>query len=214
MTKWCSKCDQTKPVEDFNKNSNRPDGYAHWCRGCANEANSKYKKANRAKVSQAQREYRAANPDKVAAYYAAHKEELNKKSRDHYAANKERYRENYDRWVTENKERWTAYRNEWSRKNGSGHRDRAKRFGVKYTPINKTAIFERDEWICGLCGDPVDQAVPWPDLECATLDHVIPMSLGGDHVESNVQLAHFFCNLLKRGDNNDLDDEGSVDDAV
>jgi 5-methylcytosine-specific restriction endonuclease McrA len=174
------------------------DGYGHWCRTCANKANSQYKKNNRALVTQKQREYRAVNPDKVLAHYEAHKEELNQCSRDHYAANKERYKENNLRWIAENKEQYIAYRNEWSRINGSGHRARAKRFGVRYVHINKTAIFERDKWICGLCGDLVDKTIPWPDLLCATLDHIIPMSRGGDHIHSNVQLAHFCCNLLKR----------------
>jgi 5-methylcytosine-specific restriction endonuclease McrA len=207
VTKRCPKCGETKPVEDFGKNRSMADGLQGWCKSCVNAAAKPYRKKNRAARTLYNKGWRATNPDKVAAYYAANKEELNQRSRDHYAANKARYKENYLRWITENKDRWTAYRNQWSRERGSGHRDRAKRYGVQYTPVNKTAIFERDNWICGICGDLVDKTIPWPDLECATLDHVVPMSLGGDHVESNVQIAHFFCNLLKRDSYEELSDE-------
>lgn len=144
------------------------------------------------------RRWRAENPDKVDAYYQANKEALNHRSRQHYADNKQQYRENYLRWVTANKEQWTEYRNRWSRENGSGHRGRARRYGVRYTRINRITVFERDGWVCGICGDPVDRNLAWPEPGSATLDHVIPMSRGGHHEPDNVQLAHFSCNLDKR----------------
>ncbi|WP_423797180.1 HNH endonuclease [Mycobacteroides abscessus] len=31
----------------------------------------------------------------------------------------------------------------------------------------------------------------------ASLDHVVPMSLGGDHLSTNVQCAHLKCNMDK-----------------
>jgi 5-methylcytosine-specific restriction endonuclease McrA len=30
-----------------------------------------------------------------------------------------------------------------------------------------------------------------------SIDHIVPMSRGGDHVESNLQTACFLCNSLK-----------------
>lgn len=58
-------------------------------------------------------------------------------------------------------------------------------------------IFERDGWLCGLCGDAVDSAVKHPDPLSPSLDHVVPLSRGGLHVRGNVQLAHLGCNLVK-----------------
>jgi 5-methylcytosine-specific restriction endonuclease McrA len=58
-------------------------------------------------------------------------------------------------------------------------------------------VFERDGWICGLCDESVDPALKYPDLMSASLDHVVPVSLHGDHSMANVQCAHLSCNLSK-----------------
>lgn len=59
-------------------------------------------------------------------------------------------------------------------------------------------IFERDGWRCRLCGDPVLRFVRFPHPRSASIDHIVPVSLGGEHVTSNLQLAHFGCNSAKR----------------
>lgn len=72
-------------------------------------------------------------------------------------------------------------------------RRRAERLrNAKRAPINREAIFERDGWLCGICGEPVA-------VGDATLDHIVPISLGGSHEPSNVRLAHSLCNS-RRGD--------------
>jgi len=40
----------------------------------------------------------------------------------------------------------------------------------------------------------------------ASLDHIFPLSLGGDHVRENVHAAHLRCNISKnnRGGNEQL----------
>ena len=86
----------------------------------------------------------------------------------------------------------------WSRKRDDrNHRKRARKYGVAYEPINSIKVFERDGWICGICHDPIDPAVPWPDDRSKSLDHIVPMSKGGGHVWSNVQAAHLGCNVDK-----------------
>lgn len=60
-------------------------------------------------------------------------------------------------------------------------------------------IYERDGYVCQLCGVEVDPAIPYPDPWAATLDHVIPMSAGGGGEDSNLQLAHMVCNAKKGG---------------
>lgn len=58
-------------------------------------------------------------------------------------------------------------------------------------------IFERDGWKCGICQRRVKKHLVWPDPESASLDHITPISKGGQHVRENVQLAHFRCNSSK-----------------
>lgn len=48
-----------------------------------------------------------------------------------------------------------------------------------------------------LWGDPVDPGVAWPDLMCASLDHIIPLVAHGEHSTANTQLAHWICNVRK-----------------
>lgn len=59
-------------------------------------------------------------------------------------------------------------------------------------------IYERDEWVCQICHEPVDPAAMWPDPRCASLDHIIPVSRPGtSHTRANVRLAHLDCNIAR-----------------
>ena len=58
-------------------------------------------------------------------------------------------------------------------------------------------IYERDGWICQLCKKSVNPKLSFPNPACASLDHVIPLSRGGTHKTSNVQLAHLRCNTSR-----------------
>lgn len=52
--------------------------------------------------------------------------------------------------------------------------------------------------ICGICGQPVDKTLKYPDPMSPTVDHIIPVSKRGDPVAlENLQLAHRYCNRLK-----------------
>lgn len=58
-------------------------------------------------------------------------------------------------------------------------------------------IYERDGWVCRLCGEPVNPAATWPDPLSASLDHVMPIIAGGAHSRANSQTAHWICNVRK-----------------
>lgn len=86
-------------------------------------------------------------------------------------------------------------------KNGatmSDYKHRAQKYGRRYEQINRLRIFNRDGWVCGLCHEPVDRKLDGLDPWGPTLDHIVPFAEGGDHVESNVQLAHRACNVVKQ----------------
>jgi len=48
----------------------------------------------------------------------------------------------------------------------------------------------RDGFVCGICGSPVDPS----DVH---IDHITPVSRGGSHLATNLQVAHSKCNLRK-----------------
>jgi 5-methylcytosine-specific restriction endonuclease McrA len=58
-------------------------------------------------------------------------------------------------------------------------------------------IAARDRWKCQLCGAKVDSALRHPDPLSGSIDHILPVSAGGSHTRTNVQLAHLRCNIRK-----------------
>jgi len=79
----------------------------------------------------------------------------------------------------------------------NNHRHRAHHYGVDYEPVKRSAIYERDAWRCGICSLKVDSRLKYPHPKSPSLDHVIPMALGGGHTYINVQCAHLICNSRK-----------------
>lgn len=63
--------------------------------------------------------------------------------------------------------------------------------------INRTKVFNRDGWNCGICRKPINRRLKPPHPMSASLDHIQPMSHGGNHTYVNVQAAHHICNSLK-----------------
>ncbi len=63
----------------------------------------------------------------------------------------------------------------------------------------RLAIYERDDWTCRICLEPVDPDAPMRSTWDATLDHIVPRSKGGIDDPANLRLAHRWCNSV-RGD--------------
>lgn len=63
-------------------------------------------------------------------------------------------------------------------------------------------VAERDGGRCHLCRKRVDMTLSGNDRMGPTIDHLIPVSAGGDDVITNVRLAHRSCNCSRgaRGD--------------
>jgi 5-methylcytosine-specific restriction endonuclease McrA len=80
---------------------------------------------------------------------------------------------------------------QWSGKN------RAQEWHAPFENIDPYIVFEEDKWVCGICNKIVDKQLYKPDLMSPSLDHIVPLSKGGGHVRSNVQLAHLLCNIIK-----------------
>ncbi len=76
-------------------------------------------------------------------------------------------------------------------------RTRAKRYGVRHEDVDIEEIFNRDGWICGICGSPVDRGLRFPDTMRVSPGHKLPMSQGRSHTPANIQCSHLVCNLQK-----------------
>lgn len=97
----------------------------------------------------------------------------------------------------ESQKRWSTSEKGKSFFKAKSAKRRAKTLKIQVEKIKYNEIFERDLWVCNLCGKPVDKTKKYPDAMSASLDHIIPLSKGGSHTKDNVQLAHLLCNIKK-----------------
>ena len=92
IMKYCSKCDTTKPIEQFSRSKRSADGHSYTCKSCIKE----YQVANKEKLKEYQRNYQPQ-------YKTEHKEELLD------------YLKNYQKTVY--REKHLAYLKEWKKRN-------------------------------------------------------------------------------------------------
>lgn len=62
--------------------------------------------------------------------------------------------------------------------------------------FDPTEVFRRDGWRCQTCGHST-RAHRFPHPRAATLDHIVPLSKGGEHTKANTQCLCFSCNTSK-----------------
>jgi 5-methylcytosine-specific restriction endonuclease McrA len=131
--------------------------------------------------------YALRHPDQIKAKY--------RRRRDHYLEYGKLWRQENPEYVNEwrrmdykrNPEKWYATR----------HRRLARKRNAYAEEVNRRKVFERDGWCCGICGELVDREAKAPHPRSPSLDHVVPLSKGGEHSYANVQCAHFWCNSVK-----------------
>lgn len=77
------------------------------------------------------------------------------------------------------------------------YRRRAREADAFVEDVIRSQIYERDDFICQLCGIEIDMTLEFPDRMSPTIDHIVPLAKNGTHEPSNVQAAHFVCNVRK-----------------
>lgn len=172
-TKKCSRCGVEKPIEDF--------------RFCGSYKGKRYR-ASDCRVCHAEqaREYRKQNI-----------EACRQREREYGRKNAERKREVASAWYYANKERAAAQRTASYQRDPElvrdrAHQTRARRAGASAVElVRRREVYERDGGICHVCATAID----WADYE---LDHLVPLSEGGDHTYANVKAAHRVCNQGRR----------------
>lgn len=70
--------------------------------------------------------------------------------------------------------------------------------GVHAESVNPFKVFDRDRWHCKLCGckTPKSKRGTYAD-DAPELDHIVPISKGGQHTYLNTQCACRKCNQIK-----------------
>lgn len=207
-SKTCTSCGQVLAISYFSPSKLGLYGVRSKCRPCQAKASKDYRKRNPEKVKQYNDTFRAQNPDKVKAankrfremnpdyaknYHATYRELENLRGRQNYAADKakqslrkkldrqnnpDRYRERNRRYAENNQDKL----------NEKSQRRRAYKANAKTFVITKREIQRLYNAKCFYCERKAD-----------TLDHVIPLSRGGDHGIGNLVSACGPCNFSKAG---------------
>ena len=95
----------------------------------------------------------------------------------------------------------------YSAKNSATHEARRRvriRTNIVDRDITLQQLYDKDNGVCWICGLLCD----WSDIEdrghvkvagnmYPSIDHVVPLSHGGEHSWANVRLAHRICNSLR-----------------
>ena len=101
-------------------------------------------------------------------------------------------------WRKDNADYFRRWRRDNPDKVAAGvHKRRATREGRAYERVSRAKVFERDDFTCQLCGDRLEMDAPRWHPKSPTIDHIVPLSTGGDHLYSNIQAACFRCNTSK-----------------
>jgi 5-methylcytosine-specific restriction endonuclease McrA len=165
------------------------------------------------------KKYAADHIDKIKAYrheyYIANKEAHDEQTKAWAEANKESRDASCKKWRLNNREKANAASVKWQKNNKErvkfnnkeylkthlddfrrkNHERRARLRNVAVEKFKPSEIFERDNWMCQLCGKRVDKHLKRPNPLSASLDHIVPLSKGGSHSRANTHLAHLTCNL-------------------
>lgn len=65
-------------------------------------------------------------------------------------------------------------------------------------PYSKQQVWDKSSGVCGICGLNIPENAESKSPLFFTVDHIVPLSKGGNDVLDNLQAAHFLCNCTKQ----------------
>lgn len=130
------------------------------------------------------------DPAKRRAKYLRYRETLLARKRARYTGSSAEQREAALKYYWANADARREYQREYERRVQGWAKRYAREKGTRTGPIDFDAVLSRAEGLCGICSKPLG-------AEPMHFDHIVPLSRGGAHVESNLQAAHAFCNRRK-----------------
>ncbi|MFH1010215.1 MAG: HNH endonuclease [bacterium] len=191
------------------------DGHAFNCRACASKQYSKWRTENKEKIKADKAAYHAANRAKLnaisAAWVAANKEHNKLRQAQYRSTRRETAKANSVEWRANNTAQSRATVKAWRAANPekakaihaafhdanpdakriyhSNRRARKSANGGKLSKGLAVKLFKLQRGKCACCGESLGK-----DYH---LDHQMPLALGGENIDSNMQLLRSMCNMSK-----------------
>src|SRR3990167_10051937 len=169
-SKRCSRCGKRKLRSSFHASSYAPDGLQFNCKPCRSEQMADLYKRKRKIIQERTKRYRKTNAKKVAAF-----------KRRYYESHKEQYNAHLRRWRKAN----------WRRHyvNHLAKRQALLRGATisDFTLEDWIELLEQYGYQCAYC----------KSTSKLTMDHIVPLSKGGQHTQRNIAPACGPCNSRK-----------------
>jgi hypothetical protein len=124
-------------------------------------------------------------------YHDKHLEESKEYAKAYYLKNKKKMRAYMKDYTIKNKAKLLPM---WQR---NYLKRRARLAGVNSERYEKLDVFKRDNGTCYICSENIDVLLEWPHPKSFSIDHVVPLSKGGNNTLDNVASTHLRCNLSK-----------------
>lgn len=215
--KRCNKCGEWKDKSEFYKHKGGQNGLRSKCKACCLEESRKYKSDNSEKVKEQRKARYWKNPEKSRACAREHRnsdiEKAREKFRTYRKNNSEKERQRFKDYRLSNIEKLRLKFKEWYQNNREhsleksslwfkSNRDKANVHHNNYLTRKKSngGLVTIQEWrelkgkynyTCLACGKKE------PEIKL-TIDHVLPLSMGGKNLIENIQPLCGSCNSSKR----------------
>lgn len=191
--KICSACHELKPLTEFHRSKAKKFGRNNICKKCASKYAKQYHLTNRESEQKRHKEYYHNHKEQKCVYNKIynkkyrlnHKKELNAKRRQYRECHKRDRREESRKYRQSEKGKFIRT---------IGHRRRCAKMAASVSDLTSeqwARILKNQKYRCNICHKKF--AVKRP----ATMDHIIPLSKGGDFTSSNVQALCLSCNSSK-----------------
>ena len=143
----------------------------------------KWRQLNKERIAAVDKIWKANNKDRLTTatrkYEECHREQRALAAREH--------RKNYPDKVALSQKQWHA--ENYAKVRGYVDVRRLRIIDATEGDVSVKELLESWDGLCGICGKAVTNKYH--------IDHIVPLSKGGKHAQSNLQVTHPRCNLVK-----------------